>query len=135
MVSNAMEWETRFEWTNTNTLIGLAASGGPLTDPGNITFTAENSTDEDQEAIISITPWSYYRSRSRWFWQSWPAWGPWQQLCSGNAYSVEITVYPFRANCPTDYNVSAEPGVCTATIATDDPTFECSPLTLTWTMT
>lgn len=128
------EWVTQFLWTNSNVNIGLVASGGPLTDPGSISFTTQNNTNEDQTATITITPWSYYRSRSRWFWESWPAWGAWQQLCSGESYSVVITVHPFLVQCPIDYSVNSDPGSCTASISTDNPTFDCSPNLLTWEM-
>jgi hypothetical protein len=132
------EWETRFEWTSSNPNVGLSSSSG--TTPGNygnISFTTQNLTDEDQVSTITIIPVPYYRSRSCvWFFGWWcSSWSNWQRSsCSGNAESFTITVYPFRANCPTDYNVTTDPGVCTATFTPDPPSFECSPQTLTWSM-
>ena len=122
------EWESRFEWTNNNTEIGLGASGGPLNSPGNISFTTQNNTNEDQSATISITPWSYFRSRS-----GWSSWSSWEQLCSGNAYTTDITVSPFVINCPTDITANTDAGLCTATISTSAPTLECSTgAAITW---
>ncbi|MDB4584636.1 HYR domain-containing protein, partial [Draconibacterium sp.] len=47
---------------------------------------------------------------------------------------VTITVHPFKVQCPVDYNVTVDAGTCAAIIATDDPIFDCPPITQTWTM-
>ena len=135
-----IRWETRFEWTNTNTEIGLGASDGPTSgNGGTIEFTTQNNTDEDQTSVITIVPIPYYQTRPyiRLFgvWIPIGGWSDWQRsACSGNAESFTITVYPFRANCPDDVVVSADDGKCTATFTPTPPTFECSPQTLTWSM-
>ena len=130
------EWETRFEWTSSNPNVGLSSSSG--TTPGNygsISFTTQNLTDEDQTSTITIIPIPYYRSRSCW-WIFCGPWTDWQRSsCSGNAESFTITVYPFRANCTDDVVVTADNGECTATFIPDTPTFECSPIEVTWEMT
>ncbi|MEZ5104642.1 MAG: HYR domain-containing protein [Draconibacterium sp.] len=130
--TNHTQWETRFEWKINNPVVAGTTSG-TFDSPGILNVPLLNSTDEDQTAVIAITPVLYYRSRTRnrW-WQSWSSWSAWSSLCSGNAYTTTITVYPFRAQCPSDYEVNNDTGDCTSTFVADAPTFECSPLNLNW---
>jgi len=128
------QMQTRFEWNVSNLNITSPVSG-VMDNPGILSFTVNNISDIDQDAIISISSLIYIRSRTRnrW-WHNWGDWSSWEQLCAGGTYTTNITVYPFRANCPDDYVVTADAGTCTATFTPDPPTFECSPQTLTWSM-
>ena len=65
---------TSYQWTNTNTQIGLAASG-----TGNIaSFVSQNSTTSPQTAVISVTPVNTANGVS----------------CQGTAQNFTITVNP-----------------------------------------
>ena len=78
---------TQFSWTNTNTTIGLAASGN-----GNIaSFTAINTSNVDQTADITVTPMS--------------------NSCSGTPYTFQIVVKPAPTLSPI-----ASQEVCAGTV-------------------
>ena len=78
---------TQFSWTNTNTTIGLAASG-----TGSITsFTAINTSNVDQTADITVTPMS--------------------NSCSGSSYTFQLVIKPAPTLSPI-----ASQEVCAGTV-------------------
>ena len=88
---------TTYSWTNTNTTIGLAASG-----TGNIaSFAAVNNTNTPQVATITVTPTFTNGGVS----------------CSGPSKTFTITVNATPTiTCPANINVVNDPGVCGATV-------------------
>lgn len=134
------EWITRFTYTISNPNVVAVTSGGPI-NAGNLNFNVLNTTNVPQTAVVTITPWSYYREtdcRYRWFvgWECdpWPA--NYTQLCAGDPYEVTITVTPFAITCPTDIAANTDANQCYATITQPAPALTCgSGATISWTAT
>lgn len=124
---NGNSYWIRFVWQTDNPNIGLASTGGPLNNDsgrnhnvfGTISFNAENSTGIPQTANVMVTAVAYRRFFN-WF------------LCEVISVNRTITVDPFVAACPTDYEVSADAGACDVSVSTSNPLFDCSPNEVTW---
>jgi gliding motility-associated-like protein len=94
---------TTYEWTNTNTNIGLASSG-----KGNISFTSFNELSLAQTAAINVTPMA--------------------NGCSGNAKSFNIVIYP----TPDLSSTLTPPAVCSNTLFTYLPKSNTSAVSFSW---
>ncbi len=122
------EWETQFTYTISNPNVTAVTSGGPFNDPGNFNFDVENTTDNVQTAIVTITPWSYYRETDCSWWFGWscnPWPSSWTQLCAGEPYEIEITVQPFAIECPTDITTTTSLDDCFAELSPGTPVTTC----------
>ncbi len=136
-------WETRFTWSISNPNVNfnlveedMILSSGISTndgDDGRLALDLINNTGEDQQVTITVTPWAWTDDGFCFIVCNYN--NNWTQSCSGSSVSTTITVHPFQAACPTDYEVNNDPGNCSASVTTDNPAFDCSPVEVTWNLT
>ncbi|MHC1775250.1 MAG: HYR domain-containing protein [Lentimicrobium sp.] len=126
----------RYSWTADPAFVS-PPSGGPVGVTSywwifpyfeaDIPFTVYNTTNLPVTTTVTIIPGVYANPG--------PPGGA--LICNLSPRTFNVTINPFRINCPGNYSVNTDNNLCSASVSISDPTFigSCLPNRLTWTMT